>query len=382
MCPRYGIHQDAYAYGICSGQGTPGRPCPAEKSMAYRKRWARDASLTRDPGTRKPLKTIIRSGAPVAPQPSRPIKIHRGPCRFVGHEIPGAQRAELGLAHNKRWSLCLHPEKPLGAQYVCPCNGCGPNCPGYSPEEKPMPNPPRVKWAYGITTVPMRRDNTLLHRTLESLKKAGFDKPHLFVDGSDDSYSWKREFGLDITCRFPKVRTYAHWMLSLAELYATNPDAQRFAIFQDDIVASLSLRSYLDRCPFPTKGYLNLITYPSNDPSINKDLQVPVDHVGWYKSNQYGRGAQGLVFDRDGVVTLLTRPYIVRRVEDVHRGWKAVDGGIVTALKEAGYTEYVHRPSLIFHTGKLSAMENRPQPDAPSFQGEAFDLLTLLRAEP
>lgn len=34
----------------------------------------------------------------------------------------------------RSWFLCEHPDQPLGP-IVCPCNGCGPNCPGYKPEE-------------------------------------------------------------------------------------------------------------------------------------------------------------------------------------------------------------------------------------------------------
>ena len=43
-----------------------------------------------------------------------------------------------------------------------------------------------MKWAYGITTVPSRREN-LFERTLQSLAVAGFDNPRLFVDGVDDA---------------------------------------------------------------------------------------------------------------------------------------------------------------------------------------------------
>jgi hypothetical protein len=46
----------------------------------------------------------------------------------------------------------------------------------------PKAKQPVRTWAYGITTVPSRL-TTLLPRTITSLAAAGFDKPHLFVDG-------------------------------------------------------------------------------------------------------------------------------------------------------------------------------------------------------
>jgi hypothetical protein len=45
-------------------------------------------------------------------------------------ELSGADRQARGLAHGKRWGLCLHAAKPLG-EVVCPCRGCGPKCSGY-----------------------------------------------------------------------------------------------------------------------------------------------------------------------------------------------------------------------------------------------------------
>jgi hypothetical protein len=40
----------------------------------------------------------------------------------------------------------------------------------------------------------------------------------------------------------------------------------------------------------------------------------------------------------------------------------------------------VHHPSLVQHTGDVSAMGNRPHQKASSFPGEEYDALTLLEA--
>jgi hypothetical protein len=245
-----------------------------------------------------------------------------------------------------------------------------------------MPKHHTIQWAYGVTTVPSRRDNLLLG-TLTSLRLAGFDKPWVFIDGCEDPrlyWQWFEDRGLQyagLTSHYPYVRTAGNWILSMWELWIRNPTCTRFALFQDDLVTYRNLRQYLDRCAFPSKGYWNLYTFNSNTGI------APVDdngrtRVGWYKSNQFGRGAVGLVFDRQGVVDLLGNHHLSDRVQDLHRGWRAIDGGIVTALGKCGYTEMVHHPSLLQHTGQVSAMWNKPHQPAPHFLGESYDALLLL----
>ncbi len=232
-----------------------------------------------------------------------------------------------------------------------------------------------LRYSYGITTVPDRRD-VLFPQTLASLKRAGFDAPRLFVDGDSDADSWREQYGLEVTSRYPKIRTYGNWILSLVELYIRDPWADRFAIFQDDFVTYKDLRQYLDSQEMPDKGYWNLYTFPKN--------QVLVSHsqTGWYVSNQKGLGAVALIFSRECVTTLLHSLHMIERPKDVFRGWRAVDGGIVTALNKAGWKEYVHTPSLVQHTGLSSSMGNARQALATSFKGEDFRLMSLLEEIP
>lgn len=236
-----------------------------------------------------------------------------------------------------------------------------------------------MRWAYGVTTVPKRR-NTLLPRTLESLRAGGFDKPRLFVDGDKDTLSWEAEFKLDVTARYPNIRTFGNWVLSMWELYARNPDADRYALFQDDMVTYRNLRSYLERQNYPEKAYLNLYTFPRNMRCFPAIGQTGRRNQGWYMSNQRGLGAVGLVFSRTAVCTLLASLHMVLRPQDPRRGWRAVDGGVVESMKKAGWREYVHNPSLVQHTGTVSSMGNGPHAHAENFLGEDFDALELLDA--
>lgn len=237
-----------------------------------------------------------------------------------------------------------------------------------------------MKWSYGVTTVPQRRGD-LLPKTLESLAAAGFTKPRLFVDGSTDPRSWEASFDTEVTCRYPTIRAYGNWVLSLGELYIRTPDATHYALFQDDIIVMKNLRSYLEKkmSSFPDKGYLNLYTFPSQHIHIPRSISGEKGVVGFYPSSQNGRGAAGLIFTNEGVRTLLAHPYMIERPKDVARGHKSIDGGIITAMRISGWKEYVHFPSLIQHTGDFTTIPgNAPHKKATTFLGEEYDALRFL----
>jgi hypothetical protein len=259
-------------------------------------------------------------------------------------------------------------------------------------------------WSYGVTTVPDRLGGSL-PRTLESLARGGFDRPHLFVDGAECGCEWRSRFGLDVTARWPRVRTAGNWVLALVELYCRRPDADRYAVFQDDLVCSRNLRPYLERTPYPECGYLNLYTFPQNTPRGLRERHQyyhgmpppPADsYVGFYQSNQKGKGALALVFNHATARTLASQPHLLGRFWTRYRDrlanpakypkadheHRAIDGGVVEALRAAGVREYVHNPSLVYHTGNESTIGNSHLgrsvfPPTPTFRGEAFDLLSL-----
>lgn len=215
-----------------------------------------------------------------------------------------------------------------------------------------------------------RRRNTLLPKTLFSLRQAGFESPILFVDGDYDPLSWRGQFNLEVSVRTTNIRTFGNWMLGMLELYIREPNADRYAMFQDDFVTYKNLRQYLEYCKYPDNGYWNLYTFPQNQ-------ELAPAREGWYESNQRGRGAVALVFDRKTLLLVLGSDHMLNRPQNASRGWKAVDGGIVTAMTKIGYKEYVHNPSLVQHTGEISTMLNRKHPLAVSFLGEDFDAMNL-----
>ncbi len=235
-----------------------------------------------------------------------------------------------------------------------------------------------MRWSYGVTTCLARVGNGLLARTLASLARAGFDRPRVFADGVADGEKLSALLKLEVTARFPNIRTHGNWVLSLYELYIRTPDAERYALFQDDFTACVNLRAYLERAPWREKTYQNLYTFPENQKLCPKDSSG-AEVEGFYPSNQLGKGAVALVFDRPGVLSLLTSAHMVDRPQSPTRGWRSVDGGIVDSLRKVGYTELVHHPSLVQHVGLESSMGNRRFPQSDSYRGEDYDATQIGR---
>lgn len=236
-----------------------------------------------------------------------------------------------------------------------------------------------MKWSYGVTTVPSRR-RTLFPRTLASLAAGGFYEPWVFSDGPLDVPSGVAGW----TQRSGPAKVFGNWVLALWELYVRNPVADRYAVFQDDIVVYRNLRQYLEAVPYPAKGYLNLYTEPRNEATA----KAP----GWQPSAQNGYGALALVFTRHAVINLLASDHMVMKpipadptqlasqaTGVLYRGEHAVDGGIVTSFMQRGWKEYVHNPSLVQHTGLESSFRPAHFPQSTTFRGENFDALTLLQ---
>ena len=242
-----------------------------------------------------------------------------------------------------------------------------------------------MRWQYGMTTCESRINSGMANDTIQSLKRAGFDNPHLFIDGGAGKLdSWVYDY--EITVRSTPAKTAANWVLALYELWARDSTAERYAVFQDDFVTYPHLREYLESCPYPEKGYWNLYTFP-----VNQNLAPKTEHGGtvdgWFRANQLGKGAVALVFDREAVRALLGQEYLVDRFlsVDAHprmpgtrRCDRSIDGGIVEALKRKGWTEWCHSPSLVQHAGIESSMGNRPHRLAESFRGEGYDAREMI----
>lgn len=226
-----------------------------------------------------------------------------------------------------------------------------------------------AQWAYGITVSP-KRITTYLPATVDSLALGGFDLPSLFVDGPQ--LPNVGSLGRLTTYRMHPIKAYGNWLLSLMELWIRHPKAKMFALFQDDISVCRRLKEYLTVCNYPENGYLNLYTAPQNEVFLKER------EVGWYPSNQMGKGALGLVFSQRVAQILLGSAHMLVHHRNGSNGTKCIDGTVLTACKQAGITEYVHVPSLVQHTGTISAVGNSLKKMSQNFPGEQYNAMEFL----
>jgi len=240
------------------------------------------------------------------------------------------------------------------------------------------------RWSVALTTVPSRV-NTLLPETLRDVTAAGI-QPVLYVDGiltAEQESTIRGYAGYDVQINHHKnVRTFSHWYESALDLYLTNPWSEYYMFLQDDLTCPKTLLKYLRSCRYPQNGYFNLYTFRENESVIQGKQTGWVEAYRTRQGYQLGLGAVGLVFPHNALITLLTQRHMLTRKRDAVRGHHSLDGAIVEAMNQAGYTEYVHNPSLLQHIGHESSMGNAKHADAKSYPGNNFDLLTLLKDTP
>ena len=234
-----------------------------------------------------------------------------------------------------------------------------------------------ITWACGITTVPSRADG-LLRQSIESLARAGFDRPVLYVDGLDPSWSPPCDEGqlAGVVIHQPPVGHTPNWVVGLSHLFATQPHATYYAMFEDDLLANQHLRAYLERCTYPKQGYWNLLTHPEN---LVKTGGVD----GWHLSNQRGRGAVGLVFNRSTAQAILSSRIFLDRCRLIGAGGApAADGVVMDALSAQGYFEYIHCPTLLQHMGGNQSTLGHNYGEMLGWRGEDYNIMQILDSPP
>jgi GR25 family glycosyltransferase involved in LPS biosynthesis len=152
-------------------------------------------------------------------------------------------------------------------------------------------------------------------------------------------------------------------MLTAWELYLRNAYADFYAIFEDDMVMCSGTKQYLESMAYPENSYLNLFTFATNEHKIFGKPQ------GWHLSDQLGKGAVALVFNRPAMMTLLKQSHFVDEPYR-KRQFQNTDGAIQHAMTvQAGFKEYVHNPSLVQHIGLESTLGHSRHPEAKTFPG-------------
>ncbi len=118
------------------------------------------------------------------------------------------------------------------------------------------------RWAVGVTTAP-RRESTL-EACLESLARAGWARPYLFVDSVvrvPDRFE-----GLPGTFRDESVGAWPNYYLGLMELLLREPDADVYMMIQDDVVLfdRENLCAYLEEILWPGRSTPLVSLYASS----------------------------------------------------------------------------------------------------------------------
>lgn len=228
-----------------------------------------------------------------------------------------------------------------------------PISPGLSLEE--MLPPPKcvsgdrvLRWAVGVTTAP--RKQMTLEWCLDSLARAGWEQPHLFLDGTirvPERYSH-----LQVTWRETGVGAWPNYFLALHELLMLEPDADAYLLVQDDanVFDSHNLREYLERAlwPGPRHGIVSLYCpEPYNAGS-----------AGWHQLNQaWLWGALAFVFPAHLARAFAGDPQVVsHRWANRDTGRLGIDSLLGSWTRAHHVDVWYPIPSLVQHVGNTSAI--------------------------
>ena len=260
-----------------------------------------------------------------------------------------------------------------------------------------MSGRPPLLWAVGVTSVP-ERVGDLLPRTLTSLERAGFPAPRVFLDAPDPPPPGGHPPALPFAgARDGRLGCFGRWATALWELHVRCPVADRYALFQDDVLAVRGLREYLDATTVrhPKNVWWNLYTFLNNEavaratpfgawaesaPLPKRDGTPRPPNPDGAPPMQSGCGALGLAFTRDAVHALLSDRGFVAHPASAKYPRKNVDGQVTLALNAAGFREWIHNPTLLYHAGRHSTVEPGKEwvSLAKSWMGETWDARTLL----
>ena len=197
----------------------------------------------------------------------------------------------------------------------------------------------------------MDRFPNLLPITIESLARARLDDFLLVsVDGLPlDHHSFATVVTSPSTTDFvarPKpLGLVGNWLMTALELFVRHPLAERYCIFQDDVVVDPDLKAAIAATQLDKK-YINLSWASDNEKSA---ASVPI-----------GNGACGLVFDRAGLLACLGDLNVLAKpCASGKNKSTGLDFSIALAMRNQGYTEQVFPEPMLAHTGEQSTIANK-----------------------
>lgn len=196
--------------------------------------------------------------------------------------------------------------------------------------------------AVAVTTAPRIED--YLPATLESLREAGFPEPMVFaMPGS------RLPSRLEARCAIGRVYPWPNFLRAMRGLLDAHPDADRLAVFQDDVLVARRCREYLDRSwPAGEFGCLSLYTCGRMAKRLDGRGWLPLDFC-----QTKPHGALAMVFPKRSALRLLADPPGKGELTKT-------DTWIGRWCRETGLAWLTHVPSLVQHVGRRSAIKYVP----------------------
>lgn len=209
--------------------------------------------------------------------------------------------------------------------------------------ESPNRTGAALHWAVAVTTAP--REQSTLGATLASLSDAGFSDLRLFAEpGSDVPDAWAHLPLLRHARRQGPIRNLC---LAARGLLEAEPDADGYAIFQDDLSVARGLRAWCDRELWP--GGHGLVSLYTSRVFCDERRGWQALNLGRYRTF----GALAFVFRGDTLRGFLGDPEVRRRFQE---GIGSADGLVGEWALRAGVGIAYHSPSLVQHEGTVTSL--------------------------
>jgi hypothetical protein len=277
-------------------------------------------------------------------------------CGYRGEPIEQDADQTGGDDTRERLFVCHHPGH--GTTTDAHCRSCRDwaEVPGPGPEPLarliPAPAPRRgpmvQKWAVGVTTAPRRQET--LSWCLDSLFRAGWDAPRLFIDSRIEIAS--RFAHLPVTLREPAVGAWPSYYLGLAELLLREPAADAYLMVQDDALFydRENLREYLETVLWPD--------WPLGALSLYCPMVYTQPAAGWHAhAGVWVYGALAFVFPRESAKRLIADLRVLEhRWSQRNEGLANIDVVIGHWARRSGVPVVHPTPSLVQHIGDTSTL--------------------------
>lgn len=215
------------------------------------------------------------------------------------------------------------------------------------------------RWMVGLMTAP--RPRSTIAGTIDSLIQAGFEGIHIFAEPR--AKVPRRSQCAAVTFNARTLGSLANFVCGLAALLETDPTADAYVMFQDDIVLASGLREWCEAELWPfDHGLVSLFT-----PRIHAG-----ECRGWQIRRPGGpriHGGQALVFRRDVLADFLNDRLVI---DSCRRKGRGCDRLVSDWATRSGSGVAYFTPSLVRHVGHASSIDQRG-PDPLNFSDSVDD---------